>query len=708
MILLKSLTIKNFLSHSDTEIIFKDNQKILIDGKSGSGKSAITDSILWCLYGEGRSESRSLVRNGAKECIVSLCLYEDKNETIITRSVSSSGKHNLNVTQNTGDDGKFVSIKKTGLKDTQEWIEKDFLRASYQLFTNSIAYPQENENSFVKANAAKRKELLLEIIQAENFDSLYDKAKNKLNSNKLLVESLSTRYSELERRLILNKEISKGLEESEKILKSISEELDKSREIERSLNIKVSSISNLSSEIITKENNRKLLLLSKASILSNIGLNNDKINNFNLIDINKVNKDIEKSEELKVKAKSIEVEIANVIKNQQLINSFLSNRPIIFDYTKEIDQINKQLIPLVQENSKCPSGDLCPFTAPIRGQIEFLSEQIQNKKEKSDKEAEAYKIWEAEYNKIPKLSTDINELYEKLRVLNEHIKELSNSYEVLKFYNDFKENKLDSINKENTDLLNQAKEIDNQILNTESEIELKKKELYELDANSVQIALIEVKGIISKYEESKNKALYDKISAENALKDCIDIEEQISKLSKEINKIKSEEEPISLLKESLSPRGVKAVIIDYLVPQLEERINSILTQMSDFRIRLDTQKQKASDDGSKEGLFITVINDRNEELSFSNYSGGEKIKITIAIAEALSSLMSSIGFRLMDENIISLDRDSTEGFVAVLDKLQDKFKQLLIISHIQEVKDMFRESVEIIKINGISKINELR
>jgi DNA repair exonuclease SbcCD ATPase subunit len=62
----------------------------------------------------------------------------------------------------------------------------------------------------------------------------------------------------------------------------------------------------------------------------------------------------------------------------------------------------------------------------------------------------------------------------------------------------------------------------------------------------------------------------------------------------------------------------------------------------------------------------------------------------------------------MDENIISLDRDSTEGFVAVLDKLQDKFKQLLIISHIQEVKDMFRESVEIIKINGISKINELR
>lgn len=94
----------------------------------------------------------------------------------------------------------------------------------------------------------------------------------------------------------------------------------------------------------------------------------------------------------------------------------------------------------------------------------------------------------------------------------------------------------------------------------------------------------------------------------------------------------------------------------------------------------------------------------NEELSFDSYSGGEKVKITIAISEALASLMSSIGFRIMDENIISLDRESTEGFVEVLTKLQEKFPQLIVISHLQEVKDIFEKKVEIIKVNGISKI----
>ena len=103
-------------------------------------------------------------------------------------------------------------------------------------------------------------------------------------------------------------------------------------------------------------------------------------------------------------------------------------------------------------------------------------------------------------------------------------------------------------------------------------------------------------------------------------------------------------------------------------------------------------------------MFITVINDRKEELPFNSYSGGEKVKITIAISEALASLMNQIGFRIMDENIVSLDKESTEGFVIVLEKLQQKFPQLLVISHLQEVKDIFEKKITVVKVNGTSKI----
>jgi DNA repair exonuclease SbcCD ATPase subunit len=58
----------------------------------------------------------------------------------------------------------------------------------------------------------------------------------------------------------------------------------------------------------------------------------------------------------------------------------------------------------------------------------------------------------------------------------------------------------------------------------------------------------------------------------------------------------------------------------------------------------------------------------------------------------------------MDENIVSLDKESTESFVVVLEKLQKKFPQLFVISHLQEVKDIFEKKITVVKVNGTSKI----
>lgn len=134
MISLKKLTLNNFLSHENTVIDFSKDEKAIVDGASGAGKSSIFDAILWALYGEGRSENRSLVRKGSKRGSVCLELRRQNEQVgsedlvVITRSATPAGKHTLEVAiQQT--DGSRVALPLSGIKEIQNWIDKDIIGA---------------------------------------------------------------------------------------------------------------------------------------------------------------------------------------------------------------------------------------------------------------------------------------------------------------------------------------------------------------------------------------------------------------------------------------------------------------------------------------------------------------------------------------------------------------------------------------------------
>ena len=93
----------------------------------------------------------------------------------------------------------------------------------------------------------------------------------------------------------------------------------------------------------------------------------------------------------------------------------------------------------------------------------------------------------------------------------------------------------------------------------------------------------------------------------------------------------------------------------------------------------------------------------NEEMPYEAYSGGEKLKITVAVSEALATLQK-VGFRLFDEMFLGLDENSVESFVKVLYTLQINFNQILCISHLPQIKDTFSKRIEVKKNNGISHV----
>jgi len=163
-------------------------------------------------------------------------------------------------------------------------------------------------------------------------------------------------------------------------------------------------------------------------------------------------------------------------------------------------------------------------------------------------------------------------------------------------------------------------------------------------------------------------------------------------------------ELLELLKGAFSPNGLKAMMVDFIIPQLEDKINEILGKLSDFRVHLDTQKSSVGGDSTIEGLFINVINDMGESLDFNSFSGGECTKIIISINESLGSLQK-FGFRVWDESITGLDENMIYSFSDVILKLKENINQILMISHLPAIQEIFEEKITVTKINGNSIIS---
>jgi len=157
---------------------------------------------------------------------------------------------------------------------------------------------------------------------------------------------------------------------------------------------------------------------------------------------------------------------------------------------------------------------------------------------------------------------------------------------------------------------------------------------------------------------------------------------------------------LRIIKYAFSRDGIPAYILENILPQLQEKVNVILLTIMkeafyiEFKIQIKTKSKKIKD------TFDIDIHRGNIKRNFNSCSGGEKVRISIAIRLAISELLSeSIGvdlkFLLIDE-IEYLDEEGLEKFLEIVNKLTKQFDSILIVSHIKELKEMFN-NVMIVK-----------
>ncbi|MGQ9548294.1 MAG: AAA family ATPase [Roseiflexus sp.] len=156
------------------------------------------------------------------------------------------------------------------------------------------------------------------------------------------------------------------------------------------------------------------------------------------------------------------------------------------------------------------------------------------------------------------------------------------------------------------------------------------------------------------------------------------------------------------LTQAFGKKGIQAMLIETALPELEREANRLLSRMTDNQLHLTFETQRDTKKGDVAETLDIKIADALGTRVYDAYSGGEAFRLDFAIRIALSKLLARrAGARLetliIDEGFGSQDARGRERLVEAIISVQHDFRRVLVITHIQELKDMFPVQIEIVK-----------
>lgn len=159
------------------------------------------------------------------------------------------------------------------------------------------------------------------------------------------------------------------------------------------------------------------------------------------------------------------------------------------------------------------------------------------------------------------------------------------------------------------------------------------------------------------------------------------------------------------LERAFSKDGIPALLIEQALPQIEVRANEILERLSGGTMSVRFITQSAYKDKRREDLRETLdiqISDSSGTRDYEMYSGGEAFRVNFAIRLALSEVLAQrAGARLqtlvVDEGFGSQDAQGRQRLVEAINMVAHDFEKILVITHIDELKDAFPSRIEVEK-----------
>lgn len=157
-------------------------------------------------------------------------------------------------------------------------------------------------------------------------------------------------------------------------------------------------------------------------------------------------------------------------------------------------------------------------------------------------------------------------------------------------------------------------------------------------------------------------------------------------------------------------RGLQALLIESALPELEQEANLLLGRMTDNRMHLALETQRQTRSGAIAETLDIKISDELGTRAYELYSGGEAFRINFALRIAISKLLARragapLPTLIVDEGFGTQDTAGREKLIEAVNAIADDFERILVITHIDELKDAFPVRIEVTKTPEGSRVD---
>ena len=289
---------------------------------------------------------------------------------------------------------------------------------------------------------------------------------------------------------------------------------------------------------------------------------------------------------------------------------------------------------------------------------------------------------------------------EKHLQLNGKIEELCNA-PLEKAKLEEAEKKIDSLR----DILSELKENYQQKELNWKDLE-KKKEKIKIELKDLPLwkeKLIQEEQFLKQNQILKDKILEERGGYQSKFEQCLKLEEEKKEIKKELEESRKEQDIYEKLIVAFGKNGIQALIIENVLPEIEEEANNLLAKLTNNSTQITIESLRDLKSGKIKETLDLKINDELGIRDYELYSGGESFRIDFSLRIALSKLLTRrAGTKLrtlvMDEGFGTQDEEGLDNLVQAIQSISDDFDKILVITHLESLKDAFPVRIEVTKL----------